>query len=110
MYLQYVLDLWFKVEIKPKLKGNAYLIRYADDFVILCQYQEEAYQIYEILKKRLNKFNLEVAEDKTRIIPFGKIIGNTKTFDFLGFIFMNGKNKKWKIYGSAKNKQKEKES
>ena len=110
VYLHYVLDLWFKVEIKPKLKGKAYIIRYADDFVILCQYEEEAYQIYEVLKKRLNKFNLEVAEDKTRIIPFGKIIGNTKTFDFLGFTFMNGKTRNGKYMVQLKISKKKKKA
>lgn len=73
VYLHYVLDLWFEKGIKPKLKGEAYLVRYCDDFIIMFQYENEAQTVYELLKERLKKFNLELAEDKTRILPFRKI-------------------------------------
>ena len=91
VYLHYALDEWFEKEIKPRLKGEAYLIRYADDFVIMFQYEEEAKKVYEVLVKRMKKFKLELAEDKTRILPFGRFKGTKETFDFLGFTFANGK-------------------
>lgn len=90
VYLHYVLDNWFKVT-KKELKGEAYLIRYADDFVVMFQYEETAKMFYKMLKERLRKFKLELAEDKTRIIPFGRFKGTKEEFDFLGFTFSNGK-------------------
>lgn len=91
VYLHYVLDLWFEKGIKPKLKGEAYLVRYCDDFIIMFQYENEAQTVYELLKERLKKFNLELAEDKTRILPFGRFKGNKESFDFLGFTHYNSK-------------------
>jgi len=55
-YLHYVLDLWLEKAIKPKLQGEAHLIRYADDFIITFQYENEAHKVSEVLKKRLAKF------------------------------------------------------
>ena len=89
VYLHYVLDNWFQV-IKKKLKGEAYLIRYADDFVLMFQYEETAEEFYKMLVERMRKFKLELAEDKTRILPFGRFKGTKETFDFLGFTFSNG--------------------
>lgn len=91
VYLHYVLDLWFEKGIKPKLKGEAYLVRYCDDFIIMFQYENEAQIVYELLKERLEKFKLELAEDKTRILPFGRFKGNKESFDFLGFTHYNSK-------------------
>lgn len=91
VYLHYVLDMWFEKRIKPKLKGEAYLVRYCDDFIIMFQYENEAQEVYELLKERLKKFKLELAEDKTRIIPFGRFKGNKESFDFLGFTHYNSK-------------------
>jgi group II intron reverse transcriptase/maturase len=90
VYLHYVLDLWFE-HIKKKYKGEMYLIRYADDFVVLFQYENEAKDFYNKLIERLAKFNLEIATDKTRILPFGRLKGTKEKFDFLGFEFHNGK-------------------
>lgn len=91
VYLHYVLDLWFEKGIKPKLKGEAYLVRYCDDFIMLFQYENEAQIVYELLKERLKRFKLELAEDKTRILPFGRFKGNKESFDFLGFTHYNSK-------------------
>lgn len=93
IYLHYILDLWFEKKLKKKLKGYAQLIRYADDFVICCQYKEEAYSILTELKSRLAKFGLEVSEEKTHIKKFGRFAkadaekeGNKPaTIEFLGF-------------------------
>lgn len=90
VYLHYVLDLYFEKAIKPNLKGEAYLVRYADDFLIMFQYEDEAKHVYELLTKRLAKFDLEMEQDKTRILPFGRFKGTKETFDFLGFMHYNG--------------------
>ena len=89
VYLHYALDLWFEKAIKPKLRGEAYYVRYADDFLILFQYENEARAVLEALKGRLAKFSLELAEDKTRILPIGRYKGTKDDFDFLGFTFYN---------------------
>lgn len=91
VYLHYVLDLWFEKAVKPKLRGEAYYVRYADDFLILFQYENEARAVMEALKPRLGKFSLEVAEDKTRVLPIGRFKGTKEDFDFLGFTFYNAK-------------------
>ena len=91
VYLHYVLDLWFDKVVKPKLRGEAYYVRYADDFLILFQHEEEARIVMKALKGRLGKFSLEVAEDKTRILPIGRFRGTKEAFDFLGFTFYNTK-------------------
>ena len=90
VYLHYVLDIFFEKKIKQELKGEAYLVRYADDFVIMFQYEEEARRVYIMLRERLAKFGLEMEEDKTRILPFGRFKGTKETFDFLGFMHYNG--------------------
>lgn len=90
VYIHYVLDNWFNV-IKKSFKGEMYLIRYADDFVVMFQYEEEARRFYKMLIERINKFKLELAEDKTKILPFGRFKGTKEEFNFLGFIFSNGK-------------------
>lgn len=100
IYLHYVLDLWFEKVVRKACKGQVYMVLYADDFVCCFQYQKEAEVFYPALKERLARFNLELAEDKTRIIPFGRHAGrqsqNKKpdTFDFLGFTHYCSKGKK----------------
>ena len=89
VYLHYVLDLWFEKGIKPRLKGEGYYVRYADDFLIMFQYENEAGKVMQALIPRLGKFGLEVAEDKTRILPIGRFKGTKEDFDFLGFTFYN---------------------
>lgn len=112
VYLHYVLDNWFDyLKRNNKFKGEAYLVRYADDFVVLFQYENEANKFYNTLKKRLAKFNLELEENKSRIIPFGRYKGTKETFDFLGFTHINGKtrNNKYKlIHHTSKKKLKQK--
>lgn len=91
VYLRYVLDLWVEKRIKRICKGRVLYARYADDFVLLFQYKEDAEQVKQMLGERLAKFSLELAEDKTRILPFGKFVGTKEDFDFLGFTFYNTK-------------------
>ena len=109
VYLHYVLDLYFENYVKLKLKGEAYLVRYADDFLIMFQYENEAKLVYEILIKRLAKFGLEMEQDKTRILPFGRYKGTNETFDFLGFMHYNGTTRTGKyIVGHKMSKKKRK--
>ena len=105
VYLHYVLDNWFYV-IKKEFKGEMYLIRYADDFVVMFQYEEEARKFYKMLIERMNKFKLELAEDKTRILPFGRFKGTKEEFNFLGFTFSNGKTSTGKYRPNIKTNKK----
>ncbi len=93
IYLHFILDLWFERHVKRQLKGYACLIRYADDFVVCFQNDDEAKAFGEMLRQRLDKFGLKTAKDKSRIIDFGRRAwykakqtgGKVSTFDFLGF-------------------------
>ena len=60
LYLHYVLDLWFDRVVQPRLKGEAYLVRYIDDFVLCFQYRENALRVQDALRKRLGKFGLNL--------------------------------------------------
>ncbi len=91
VYLHYVLDLWIEKFIKPRCKGEIYYVRYADDFIVMFQYEEEAKCFLKALGKRFGKFSLELEPTKTRILPFGRFKGTKENFDFLGFTFYNGK-------------------
>lgn len=100
VYLHHVLDSWFMEVVKGHCKGEAHLVRYADDFVACFQYEDDAKRFYASLVKRLEKFGLEVAVEKTRIIAFGRSAshererngqGKPETFDFLGFTHYCGK-------------------
>ena len=91
VYLHYVLDLWFEKVVRSRMKGKAFIFRYADDFLTTFEYEEDAKKFYDVLPKRLAKFELEVATEKTRIIPFGRNSKSKETFEFLGFKFINGK-------------------
>jgi group II intron reverse transcriptase/maturase len=91
VYLHYALDLWFERDIKPRLKGHARLIRYADDFVMGFAREDDAKRVLAVLQKRMARYGLTLHPGKTRLIPFtrphfGQNEGSgSKTFDFLGF-------------------------
>ncbi len=92
IYLHYVLDLWFEKVIKKQSKGYVGIVRFADDFIICVEKEEEAKAILEKLKERLNKFSLELSEEKTRILAFGRNSkDNGESFNFLGFTYYNAK-------------------
>ncbi len=91
IYLHYVLDLWFEETVKAHCQGAAYLCRYADDFVCAFQYETDAEKFYNVLDKRLEKFGLEVAEEKTNLLRFSPIkCQDNGAFEFLGFEFRWG--------------------
>ena len=88
IYLHYALDLWFEKKVKPIMKGRTMLIRYADDFVVAFQYKHEAEAFYRVLPKRLHKFGLSVAPEKTSLMRFSRFHpGRKRSFQFLGFEF-----------------------
>jgi group II intron reverse transcriptase/maturase len=94
VYLHYALDLWFKRVFQPSCQGAAFLLRYADDFVCGFGREEDAQCFYSELGERLRKFGLELAEDKTRVIPFSRYRQGETSFDFLGFEFRWGSDRK----------------
>jgi len=99
VYLHYVLDLWFHKVVRKYCRGEACLIRFADDFVCAFQYREDAERFYKALGKRLEKFGLALSVDKTKVIPFSRHISPGKTsFDFLGFEFRWGKDRRGKAH------------
>jgi RNA-directed DNA polymerase len=93
VYLHYVLDVWFEQEVKPRLKGRAFLIRYADDFVMGFACEADARRVLEVLPKRFGKYGLALHPDKTRLVTFGRPAASSAapgseppgSFDFLGF-------------------------
>jgi len=112
VYLHYVLDMWFEIKVKKQSRGMAEIVRYADDFVCCFQYEDDARNFYEALKERLAKFGLELSEDKSQIIKFGRFAGDDAgAFDFLGFTVISGKGRSGKFivkYQTSKKKLKTK--
>jgi RNA-directed DNA polymerase len=110
IYLHYVLDLWFEKKFRNSSRNYMGLIRYCDDFIALFATRKDAERFLIELKERLAKFKLSVAEDKTRLIEFGKRVyerhqrSGTKasTFSFLGFTHYYGKSRKGKIVAGHK--------
>jgi group II intron reverse transcriptase/maturase len=94
VYLHYVLDQWFERDVRPRLRGEAYIIRYADDFIAAFELESDARRFQDVLPKRLARFSLQLAEEKTKLLRFGRFArrdcrrlgeGSPSTFDFLGF-------------------------
>jgi RNA-directed DNA polymerase len=96
IFLHYVLDEWVEQVVKPRLRGKAFLIRYADDFVMGFTREEDARRVLAVLPQRLGKYGLAIHLEKTRLIAFqqpakgagGKDVGSGSpagTFTFLGF-------------------------
>lgn len=102
IFLHYVLDIWFEKRVKPNIEGQCYLVRYADDFVCMVQYQHSACEIEKMLRERFAKFGLTLHPEKTRTISFGRYERENaqrqgrrpNTFDFLGFTHYCGQSRK----------------
>lgn len=100
VYLHEVLDQWFFREVQPRLTGRAQLIRYADDFVVVCERENDARRVLEVLPKRLGRYGLRLHPDKTRLIrferPSRKVLMRPRpeTFDFLGFTHFWGRSRR----------------
>jgi RNA-directed DNA polymerase len=99
VYLHYVLDLWFEKVIKPQCRGEAGLLRYADDYLCAVEYQAEAERFYAALGPRLEKFGLTLAAEKTRLLPFSRHQPPGQgRFEFLGFEFYWGRDRVGKAH------------
>jgi RNA-directed DNA polymerase len=86
IYLHYVLDEWFSEQIQPLLKGNSFIVRYADDFILGFSSKQDAMQVMEVLPKRFGKYKLRLHPDKTKLIDLECETGEgERSFDFLGF-------------------------
>lgn len=93
VYLHFTLDLWFEKKFKSQCRGEVYLVRFADDFVGCFQFQDDAQNFQRQLRERFARFNLELAEDKTRLLLFGRFAAamrgrrglRPETLEFLGF-------------------------
>ena len=103
LYLHYVLDLWFERVVKPRLRGEAYLVRYIDDFVVCFQYREDAIRFQNVLRRRLDKFSLALEPTKTKLVEFGRFATRhackrgrkrPETIYFLGFTLYCTRNRK----------------
>lgn len=102
IFLHEVLDKWFAEQVQPRLHGQGFLVRYADDFIIGFERQEDAQRVMAVLPKRFARYGLELHMGKTRIVPFQrpkfrddhKDKGNSQSFTFLGFTHYWGKSLK----------------
>ena len=106
VYLHYVLDEWFEQEVTPRLRGEASIIRFADDFICTFEREADAERFREVLSKRLGRYSLELAEEKTKLLRFGRFArrdcqrrgeGSPGTFDFLGFMHYCGRSRSGKF-------------
>ena len=108
IYLHYALDNWLS-ERRKSARGEVYIVRYADDFIIAFQYKDDALKIQDELVQRLGRFELQLQTDKSRLIKFGRFAGGNRigenagpkqgveTFDFLGFTHICSKTLKGKF-------------
>lgn len=103
VYLHYVLDLWFERVAKPRLRGEAHLVRYIDDFVVCFQYREDALRFQDVLRKRLERFSLTLEPTKTKLVEFGRFAQRDasrcgrrrpETIYFVGFTLYCTRNRK----------------
>jgi len=97
IYLHEVIDTWFERDVKPRMHGRCFMVRYADDMVMAFEHEEDARRVLSVLPKRMAKYGLTIHPEKTRLVPFarpsnrggsGDDRGNgdgTSSFDFLGF-------------------------
>lgn len=114
IYMHYVLIWWFKEIVQPELKGYAGLVVYADDFVVCFQYKSDAEEFYERLKHRMGHFGLELEEEKSRLIEFGRFAEENcrkrkekpQTFTFLGFTHYCSKSRNGKFRVKRKTSKK----
>jgi RNA-directed DNA polymerase len=105
IYLHHALDVWFEQVVKPRLKGEAYEIRFADDAILCFQHREDAEKVMRVLPKRFEKYGLTLHPEKTRLIEFGHDAARSakkqgkrpETFDFLGFTHLCARSRKGKF-------------
>jgi RNA-directed DNA polymerase len=107
VYLHEVLDTWFMRDVQPRLRERAELVRYADDFVIVCSNEHDAGRVMAVLPKRFGKFGLTLHPEKTRLVPFRRPFlegrrdrARSGSFDLLGFTHYWRRSRKgsWVVY------------
>lgn len=102
IYLHYVFDRWFEEEVKPRLGGKAFAVRWADDILIACAYESDADRVLKVLPKRFGRFGLSLHPDKTRKVDFRRPPKSDRpgTFDLLGFTHHWGRSRKgrWVVH------------
>jgi group II intron reverse transcriptase/maturase len=107
VYLHEVLDTWFVRDVQPRLRERATLVRYADDFVIVCSNEHDARRVLDVLPKRFGKYGLTLHPEKTRLVPFRRPAyrgrrdrSQTVSFDLLGFTHYWRRSRKgnWVVY------------
>ena len=114
IYLHHVLDRWFEDEVKRRLKGKAFLVRYMDDAVICFQNAEDAQKVEEVLNKRFSNYGLTLHPQKTRLIAFGRSAqaqaerekSKPDTFDFLGYTHVMSRSRRGKFTVKVKTMKK----
>jgi RNA-directed DNA polymerase len=111
VYLHYVLDLWAEKTRRKQLEGEAYWVRYLDDFVRCFPYRSDALRVRKLLEERLHQFGLELAPEKTRLIAVGRCAQRDaatqgkqrpETFSFLGFTHYCTRNRQGHFKGERK--------
>ncbi|MDA3938345.1 MAG: group II intron reverse transcriptase/maturase [Spirochaetia bacterium] len=114
IFLHYVLDTWFEITVKSHVRGYCEIVRYADDFVCLVRYEDDAKRIEQGLRNRFNKYGLELHPTKSRNMSFGRFerenakkqSRRANTFDFLGFTHFCGLSRKGRFKISRKTSRK----
>jgi len=99
IFLHEVLDRWFHEVVKPRMKGRASMVRFADDAVLSFEKEEDARRVLAVLPKRFGKFGLTLHPEKTRLVDFRRLrrdseVGAGRSFDMLGFTHFWGKSRK----------------
>jgi RNA-directed DNA polymerase len=103
VYVHYVLDLWFERVVKPRLRGEACMVRYIDDFVLCFEYRADGLRVQEALGKRVRKFSLTLQPKRTNLVEFGRFAHRhaskrgrkrPETIYFLGFTLYCTRNQK----------------
>ena len=114
IYLHFILDQWFEDEVKPRLKGKAFEVRYVDDVLLCFQHKEDAQKVLTVLEKRFSKYGLRLHPEKTRLVEFGRsalaTAERTKTqpatFEFLGFVHVSARSRRGKFMVKVKTMKK----
>lgn len=110
IFAHYAIDVWIEEMVKPACVGKVTLFRYADDAVICCELESDAIKIKRTLIKRLERFKLELNEEKTKLVSFDKVKAangiEQGVFEFLGFMFYLGKSKRGLTIPKLKTKPK----
>ena len=114
IYLHYVLDLWTECWRRHEAKGDMIFVRYADDFIVGFQYENDAQRFLDAMRARLAEYGLSLHPEKTRLIEFGRFaaqnrklrgLGKPETFNFLGFTFICGKSRRGRFLVKRKTRR-----